>query len=248
MAVVLILQTFLLTLGASAEEIIGGHEVKPHSRPYMAFITSVNDDGRSYRCGGFLVKDNFVLTAAHCMRSSMRVTLGAHDISFPEGTQQIIPVAKAFPHPDYNFKDDSSDIMLLKLERRAKRTEAVRTLRLPRSNVHVKPGDVCHVAGWGMLAPKGKLPDTLQEVELTVQKDQECESRFRRRYNKATAICVGDPKIKRASFLGDSGGPLVCKNRAAGIVSLVCTDGSAPGTFTRVSSFLSWIKITIKHS
>ncbi|XP_041489999.1 granzyme C-like [Microtus oregoni] len=248
MVAILILLTFLLPLGADAEEIIGGHEVKPHSRPYMAFIECVNDDGRTYRCGGFLVKDNFVLTAAHCMRSSMRVTLGAHNISFQEETQQTIPVAKAFPHPDYNFKDDSSDIMLLKLERRAKRPKAVRPLRLPRRNVHVKPGDVCYVAGWGQLGPNGKFSDTLQEVELTVQKDQECESHFSRHYNKATAICVGDPKIKRGSFKGDSGGPLVCKNRAAGIVSLVCKDGSAPGTYTRVSSFLSWIKIMIKHS
>ncbi|XP_057642248.1 granzyme C-like [Chionomys nivalis] len=248
MAAVLILLTFLLPLGAGAEEIIGGYEVKPHSRPYMAFIKYVNDDGKNYRCGGFLVKDNFVLTAAHCMGSSMRVTLGAHNISIQEETQQIIPVAKAFPHPYYNFKDDSSDIMLLKLERRAKRTEAVRTLRLPRSNVHVKPGDVCYVAGWGMVSPSGKLPDTLQAVELTVQKDEECEFRFHRRYNKATAICVGDPKINRATFNGDSGGPLVCKNRAAGIVSLACKDGSAPGTYTRVSSFLSWIQKMIKHS
>ncbi|XP_049985094.1 granzyme C-like isoform X2 [Alexandromys fortis] len=248
MAAVLILLTFLLPLGAGAEEIIGGHEAKPHSRPYMAFIEFVKDDGRSDSCGGFLVKDNFVLTAAHCMGSSMRVTLGAHNISFLEETQQIILVAKAIPHPYFNRKDVSSDIMLLKLERRAKRTNAVRPLRLPRGNVHVKPGDVCYVDGWGQLAPNGKLSDTLQEVELRVQKDQECEYHFRRRYNKATAICVGDPKIKRASFLGDSGGPLVCKNRAAGIVSLVRKDGSAPGTFTRVSSFLSWIKIMIKHS
>ncbi|XP_049985081.1 granzyme B(G,H)-like isoform X2 [Alexandromys fortis] len=242
MAAVLILLTFLLPLGAGAEEIIGGHEVKPHSRPYMAFIEFMNDDGSICTCGGFLVRDNFVLTAAHCMGSTMNVTLGAHNITFKEKTQQIIPVAKAIPHPGYNNKTYRNDIMLLKLERKAKRTKAVKTLRLPRSNVHVKPGDVCHVAGWGQLAPNGKLSDTLQEVELRVQKDQECEYHFRRRYNKATAICVGDPKIKRASFLGDSGGPLVYKNRAAGIVSLACKNGSAPGTFTRVSSFLSWIQ------
>ncbi|XP_057642272.1 granzyme B(G,H)-like [Chionomys nivalis] len=248
MAAVLILLTFLLLLGADAEEIIGGHEVKPHSRPYMAFIKFVKDDGKNYRCGGFLVRENFVLTAAHCMGSAMSVTLGAHNISFPEETQQIIPVAKAFPHPGFNNKTFPNDIMLLKLERKALKTEYVRPFSLPRSNVHVKPGDVCHVAGWGMLALKGKLPDILQEVELTVQKDQECEFCFRRRYNKATAICVGDPKIKRASFLGDSGGPLVCKNRAAGIVSLACNDGSAPGTYTRVSSFLSWIQKIIKRS
>ncbi|XP_038166109.1 granzyme C-like isoform X1 [Arvicola amphibius] len=248
MAAVLILLTFLLPLGAGAEEIIGGHEVKPHSRPYMAFIEFVKDDGKRYRCGGFLVKDNFVLTAAHCMGSSMRVTLGAHDISIQEETQQILAVADAIPHPDYNPNDISNDIMLLKLERKAKRTKAVSPLNLPSSKVHVKPGDMCYVAGWGQLAPKGKFPNTLHEVELTIQKDQDCESKYPDGYNKAIEMCVGDPKIKRASFMGDSGGPLVCKKAAAGIVSYGRADGSAPRVFTKVSSFLSWIKKTMKRS
>ncbi|KAL1791603.1 granzyme C-like, partial [Sigmodon hispidus] len=63
---VLIFLTFLM-LGACAEEIIGGHEVKPHSRPYMALIRFVNATGHRRHCGGFLVGDNYVLTAAHCM-------------------------------------------------------------------------------------------------------------------------------------------------------------------------------------
>ncbi|XP_040596630.1 granzyme C-like [Mesocricetus auratus] len=248
MSPVLILLTFLLPLGAGAEEIIGGHEVKPHSRPYMAFIQSVRDDGNKSRCGGFLVRDNFVLTAAHCLGSSMKVTLGAHDVTAQEETQQIIPVAKAIQHPDYNSKDYSSDIMLLKLQRQAQRTKAVRILKLPGRKVHVKPGDVCSVAGWGKTAPDGKCSDTLQEVELTVQRDQECEAHYPGRYNKAIEICVGDPKIKRAALKGDSGGPLLCKKVAVGIVSFGKNDGSTPEVFTRVSSFLSWIKKTMKIS
>ncbi|CAO2591055.1 Granzyme B(G,H) [Lemmus lemmus] len=215
----------------------------------MAFIAFVNDNGRSDGCGGFLVKDNFVLTAAHCMGSSMKVILGAHNIRFKEKTWQIIPVAQPIPHPDYNQSlDNSSDIMLLKLERKAKRTRAVKPLNLPRSNVHVKPGDVCYVAGWGRLAPMGKLSDTLQEVELTVQKDQECEARFPHLYKKTIQICVGDPKINHSASPGDSGGPLVCKKEAVGIVSFGHPDDSAPRVFTRVSSFLSWIKKMMKHN
>ncbi|KAL6033365.1 hypothetical protein STEG23_021991 [Scotinomys teguina] len=182
-----------------SEEIIGGHEVSPHSRPYMAYVKFLKDDNKNY-CGGFLVRDNFVLTAAHCLGSSMTVTLGAHNIKAQEETQQIIPVAKAIPHPAYNHKDGSNDIMLLKLEKKAKRTKAVKTLNLPRRKVNVKPGDVCYVAGWGKTAPDGEYPNTLQEVELTVQKDQQCESQFQGYYNKANQICVGDPKIKSASF------------------------------------------------
>ncbi|XP_068847213.1 granzyme B-like isoform X4 [Capricornis sumatraensis] len=154
----LLLVAFLLTPRAKAGEIIGGHEAKPHSRPYMAYLQSWNQDVRR-RCGGFLVREDFVLTAAHCHGSSIKVTLGAHNIKQQERTQQVIGVRRAICHPEYNPKNFSNDIMLLK---------------------------------------------------------------------------------------GDSGGPLVCDNVAQGIVSFGKNDGSTPRAFTKVSSFLPWIKKTMK--
>ena len=49
-----------------SEEIIGGHEAECHFCPYMAFIEFLDIKGKKNCCGGFLVKSNFVLTAAHC--------------------------------------------------------------------------------------------------------------------------------------------------------------------------------------
>nr|NP_001316809.1 uncharacterized protein LOC120766154 precursor [Rattus norvegicus]CAA54304.1 granzyme-like protein III [Rattus norvegicus] len=248
MKVLLLLLTVSLAPTTEAGEIIGGHEAKPHSRPYMAYLQIMDEDSGSTMCGGFLIQEDFVLTAAHCLGSKITVTLGAHNIKEQEKMQQVIPVVKIIPHPAYNSKKYSNDIMLLKLKSKAKRTRAVKTLSLPRSNFKVKPGDVCNVAGWGKLGPMGKFPDKLQEVELTVQEDQECETYFKKAYNKANQICAGDPKIKRASFGGDSGGPLVCKKVAAGIVAYGSKNGSAPEAFTKVSTFLSWIKETMKKS
>ncbi|KAK2506489.1 hypothetical protein MC885_011730 [Smutsia gigantea] len=239
----LLLLASLQSHGAKAGQIIGGHEAKPHSRPYMAYL-SILDLKNEKKCGGFLIKENFVLTAAHCQGSSISVTLGAHNIKEQERTQQVIPVRRAIPHPDYNHKNFSNDIMLLQLKRKAKLTAEVRPLPLPEA--WVKPGQVCSVAGWGKVSRTGPYPDTLQEVCLTVQKDETCRSHLPSHYDNTIQLCVGDPKEKKSSFMGDSGGPLVCNNVAQGIVSYGKRNGDAPQAYTKISSFLPWIKKIVK--
>uniref|UniRef100_A0A2R9C548 Granzyme B n=1 Tax=Pan paniscus TaxID=9597 RepID=A0A2R9C548_PANPA len=243
---ILLLLAFLLLPRADAGEIIGGHEAKPHSRPYMAYLM-IWDQKTLKRCGGFLIREDFVLTAAHCWGSSINVTLGAHNIKEQEPTQQFIPVKRPIPHPAYNPKNYSNDIMLLQLERKAKRTRAVQPLRLPSNKAQVKPGQACSVAGWGQTAPLGKHSHTLQEVKMTVQEDRKCESDLRHYYDSTIELCVGDPEIKKTSFKGDSGGPLVCNKVAQGIVSYGRNNGMPPRACTKVSSFVHWIKKTMKR-
>ncbi|XP_017656750.1 granzyme B isoform X3 [Nannospalax galili] len=245
----LILLAFFLPPRMRAGEIIGGHEAKPHSRPYMAFVQYLDENSGENQCGGFLIREDFVLTAAHCDGSPMNVTLGAHNIKGQEKekTQQVIPVVDRIRHPEYNPKTLVNDIMLLKLKSKAQRTKAVQTLKLPTGKAQVKPGSVCYVAGWGDTDARGTPSNTLQEVKIKVQADQLCESRFADDYNKATQMCAGDPKKNQGSFEGDSGGPLVCKNVAQGIVSYGPPHGITPGVYTKVSSFLHWIKKTMKR-
>nr|XP_027779873.1 mast cell protease 3-like [Marmota flaviventris] len=241
----LLLLVFLLCPRAEAGKIIGGHEAVPHSHPYMAFLW-IKTPTKTKRCGGFLVREDFVMTAAHCWRRSRSITviLGAHNIKDNERTQQIIPVKKAFPHPDYN-SNYFNDIMLLQLKKKAKLTAEVSLLKLPSENSQVTPGMVCTLAGWGHIG-QNISTTKLHEVQLEIQKDKECLSRYTKPYNSTIQICVGNPKEKKNSFQGDSGGPLVCKNVAQGIVSFGKEKGTPPSIYTRISSFQRWIEKTMK--
>uniref|UniRef100_A0A8D0LAA1 Peptidase S1 domain-containing protein n=1 Tax=Sphenodon punctatus TaxID=8508 RepID=A0A8D0LAA1_SPHPU len=205
-------------------EIIGGNEANPHSRPYMAYINITTDWGYGFFCGGFLIRDNVVLTAAHCncKVGHIHVSLGAHNISADEWDRQIIRVRRRIPHPEYDAETLQNDIMLLQLEEKANLSCEVGPIRL--AHRAVKKGAVCSVAGWGGTEPWAGSPTSsvLLEAKLKVMGDELC-----------------DPTGKRGS--GDSGGPLVCNGKAHGIVSYGSENWSPPGVYTKVTHYLSWI-------
>ncbi|XP_028643253.1 granzyme-like protein 2 [Grammomys surdaster] len=243
MFLLLIFLVAVLPVNTEGGKIIWGTESKPHSRPYMAYINFYNSKLDRRKCGGFLVGEDIVMTAAHCFGSHINVTLGAHNIKEWKN-KQVIRVYKAKPHEDFNSKTLVNDIMLLKLEHKAQLNSAVKTIALPKSHDWVKPGQVCTVAGWGTL-PNCTSPKTLQEVNLVVQTGQTCYARSKN-YNTTIQLCVGDPNQRKATSNGDSGGPLVCNGVAQGIVSYHICPWTPPRVFTRISSFIPWIQKTMK--
>uniref|UniRef100_A0A9L0R6A5 Peptidase S1 domain-containing protein n=1 Tax=Equus caballus TaxID=9796 RepID=A0A9L0R6A5_HORSE len=108
----------------------------------MALLHFVEEENEG-RCGGALVRKEFVLMAAHCRGSSIHVTLRVHNIREQERTQKVLPVTEAIRHPHYNPKNFSNGVMLLKLKRKAKLTAAVGPLSLPKGTAQRGQADSC---------------------------------------------------------------------------------------------------------
>ncbi|KAM7150771.1 cathepsin G-like isoform 1-T1 [Macrochelys suwanniensis] len=232
-------------------EIIGGWEARPHSRPYMAYVKIVT--WREVKtCGGFLIRDDVVLTAAHCNDKQGHITvfLGVHDLRHREWSRQEIPVRRRIPHPQYDMHSLNNDVMLLQLARRARLNQCVGLISLPSAWQGVCPGAMCSVTGWGRTsAHSAKGSDVLREVDVAVLEDYVClrkPDQHYRYYNASTMLCAGDPKQGKGSFKGDSGGPLVCGKIAQGIVSWGSLNGTPPAVYTRVSRFIPWILETMR--
>uniref|UniRef100_A0A670YR23 Peptidase S1 domain-containing protein n=1 Tax=Pseudonaja textilis TaxID=8673 RepID=A0A670YR23_PSETE len=136
---------------AAAEEgnkVLGGKPCLPNSQPWQAALFS----GFRLICGGTLIHPSWVVSAAHCRKSSIfPVRLGEHHLRRIDWSEQLKLSSKAIVHPEFNRRTLNNDIMMIKLLTPATLNDKVKVLDL--STNCPEPGTKCLISGWGTTIP-----------------------------------------------------------------------------------------------
>ncbi|XP_049756708.1 kallikrein-15 isoform X2 [Elephas maximus indicus] len=254
-----LLLTFSILLTSAGaqdgEKVLRDEECAPHSQPWQVALF---ERGR-FNCGASLISPQWVVSAAHCQSRFMRMLLGEHNLRKRDGPEQLRAVSRVIPHPSHEARSHRQDVMLLKLARPARLTRQVRLVALPRRCP--RAGEACVVSGWGLVSddeprnrgspePQVSLPDTLHCANISIISTESCNKEYPGRLMN-TMVCAGVEGGGTNSCEGDSGGPLVCGGVLQGIVSwgdVPCDTTTKPGVYTKVCSYLEWIRETMRRN
>uniref|UniRef100_A0A8C7ZDK2 chymotrypsin n=1 Tax=Oryzias sinensis TaxID=183150 RepID=A0A8C7ZDK2_9TELE len=227
--------------------IVNGEEAVPHSWPWQV---SLQDWSGFHFCGGSLINENWVVTAAHCnVRTSHYVILGEHDRNSNAENIQVLNVGQVFKHPQYNSYTINNDILLIKLATPAQLNTRVSPVCVAETTDNFDGGMMCMTSGWGLTHhANANTPALLQQAALPLLTNANCSSYWGSNITDLM-ICAGASGA--SSCMGDSGGPLVCQKDGAwtlvGIVSWgssTCST-SMPGVYARVTKLRAWMDQTI---
>ncbi|CAH1247163.1 PRSS12 [Branchiostoma lanceolatum] len=93
------------------------------ARGRWPWVAEVRLNGYGHWCGGALIRDCWVLSAAHCLydysKSSFTVRLGEYNLSSVESGEQVFSIERMFLHPDYHPLTNHNDIVLVRLRQHA---------------------------------------------------------------------------------------------------------------------------------
>uniref|UniRef100_A0A8C1BQ37 trypsin n=2 Tax=Cyprinus carpio TaxID=7962 RepID=A0A8C1BQ37_CYPCA len=223
-------------------KIVGGYECTPHSQPWQVSLNS----GYHF-CGGSLVSEYWVVSAAHCYKSRVEVRLGEHNIVVNEGREQFISSEKVIRHPKYDSWTIDNDVMLIKLSKPATLNQYVQPVALPSGCAAA--GTMCRVTGWGNTMSSTADSNKLQCVEVPIVSDRDCNNSYPGMITD-TMFCAGYLEGGKDSCQGDSGGPVVCNDVLQGIVSwgYGCAEKNHPGVYGKVCMFSQWIADTMNSN
>lgn len=251
----LVVASLLATTSATTQntfdfstKVVNGHNSTRGQFPHQVIVfLDVNVGNRSLSCGGSLISDRWVLTAAHCAAniSTFEVHLGAlYSRNLTEDGRIVRHTNRSIIHPRYIDYLILNDIALIDLIEPVKFTETIRPAKLPgRQHFH---NIEAIISGFGVVNQTDvDIPPIMQWAPLRTISNYECVRRVPVDFVLRRSILCAYGLERQSGCFGDSGGPLNIENNTViGISSFVagsCNDG-LPTMFTRVSVYLNWIE------
>uniref|UniRef100_A0A8C6W7C1 Transmembrane protease serine 6 n=1 Tax=Nannospalax galili TaxID=1026970 RepID=A0A8C6W7C1_NANGA len=231
--------------------IVGGAVSSEGEWPWQA---SLQIRGR-HICGGALIANRWVITAAHCFQEDSMVSptlwtvfLGKVQQNSRWPGEVSFKVNRLFLHPYHEEDSHDYDVALLQLDHPVVYSATVRPVCLPAHSHFFEPGQHCWITGWGALREGGPTSSTLQKVDVRLVPQDLCNEAYSYQVTPRM-LCAGYRKGKKDACQGDSGGPLVCKEPSgrwflAGLVSwgLGCGRPNFFGVYTRITGVINWIQ------
>jgi hypothetical protein len=233
------------------ERIVGGFESANAAWPMQVSLQLTST--KQHNCGGTLISDQWVLTAAHCVYSGGSVVPPSAYIAVAgtnrvgDGTGNASAVTQIIPHPSYNQATFDNDVALMKLATPLNAMKA--TLVSSESETTLgAAGNTATVIGWGAIFSGGPGSNLLKQVAVPLVSPSQCASYYGGRLT-SNMVCAGFTQGGSDSCQGDSGGPLFVDNRQGGsaqigVVSFGdgCALPNVPGIYARVANYRSWIE------